>query len=184
MSGGRLRPNADKPGVTGVQPDEPSAQTQADGIGGSKSTFAFPTAKPSKAAGASVPEKRPRDPGYMHAGGEVTPEYELVQSGQTDMQEAWSDKGLDSVPTCPKALVIRVHLPGVPSVSGAIQTITLPAAVSSCCRHPRSPVAACARAVHIKHAQTMTLACWHACIVRVCLTAYLASKYVSLSALD
>lgn len=113
-SGGHLKPDADKAGVPGVEPSAPPKKS-------APSKFGFPAVKPkAPAAGRAAPKKRPQDPGYVHPGGEVTPVYELVQSGQIDIQDAWADKGLDRATSCPKALIVRVNLPGTSSVAGAV----------------------------------------------------------------
>ncbi|KAK9818052.1 hypothetical protein WJX72_006326 [[Myrmecia] bisecta] len=70
--------------------------------------------------------RREADIGFVHATGEVTPHYEVVQRGQADLAAAWGDVGhnLHLDLSLPKELVVRVHLPGMTSMAGVALDIT------------------------------------------------------------
>ncbi|GIL76715.1 hypothetical protein Vretifemale_6308 [Volvox reticuliferus] len=144
--GGRLRPQADVPGVDvpGAR-GPPSAAAKAEAAGASltgttgsaavgakapasRSTFSFDRPKDKGAQrGGGVgamqqPEgvKNPLQAGYRHDDGAVTPEWTLVYRGQTDLAAAWGDagRGLTMDMQVPKELLVRVTLPGVSSAAG------------------------------------------------------------------
>lgn len=58
----------------------------------SRSSFGFPaTVDKPKPSPPSIVD--PTQPGFIHEGGEMTPQWEIVHRGQVDLGEAWGDVG-------------------------------------------------------------------------------------------
>lgn len=83
----------------------------------SRSHFKFPSSRSS----SEQKQKDVLDPGYCHCSGEVTPQWSLTHQGDLDLGDTWGDtgRGLGMRRSHPKALVVRVELPGVSSAGCA-----------------------------------------------------------------
>jgi hypothetical protein len=113
-SGGRIRPVSPEQSTKGVASTGP-------GSGTDRTASANPTRKANAARSAfqfqrapSAQEPcKPCEPGYRHANGSVTPQYRILHTEQLDLADAWGDSHVHAVPCIPRALVVRVDLPGL-----------------------------------------------------------------------
>jgi len=90
-------------------------QQQQQHASGGRSSFSF-TPKQQKPQ-----ETDPAKAGYKHPGGEVTPTWSLTHRGEVDLAQCWGDasRNLAMAPASyPRALVVRLQLPGVNSAAG------------------------------------------------------------------
>lgn len=68
--------------------------------------------------------KGARDAGFQHPAGEVTPQYTLVHQGHRDLTEAWNDPTGQPCKGVPRALIVRITLPGVVSAAAVQLDVT------------------------------------------------------------
>lgn len=114
-AGGSIKPHS--------TPSSSAAKLLPDPASSTQQPPADPPAPPGKRSpfaprfSNGTAPKTPRDPGFQHAAGEVTPHYTVVHQGTRDLAEAWNDPTGRPCKGVPRALVIRITLPGLVSAA-------------------------------------------------------------------